>query len=403
MDVNYADFFYQSSLRATVSRYSVLNAMGCAGLSCAVNEPAASTASSPATASSATSTASAAAPSRDCVASPAFARWRSDLSRDFLSCLGGTPWRCPLSIRRGNPIKLTASALDEVGYKSDTGGAGKREYTRERIMFDAEAGLTTPAYLLVPEGADTSTPTAVALAGHGFGVADIVGLTPGGDEQTPGGSGYHKAFAVALAQRGFVVIAPELLGFGELKLERDIDPKNPGSSSCNAISSMLLMIGRTMAGVRVNQARRCIDVLAELGYGMSPVAMGISGGGLVCAYTTALEERVRACCVSGFANTYRGCILAMHHCVDNYQPNLLLTADMPDILSLIAPRPMLWESGEHDPIFPIANVVEAEAIVRRVYDAYGRSGDFILDRFDDEHVIHGVKSYDFLWDHATKS
>jgi hypothetical protein len=44
--------------------------------------------------------------------------------------------------------------------------------------------------------------------------------------------------------------------------------------------------------------------------------------------------------------------------------------------------------------------MEAEGIVRRVYRAYNEDGSFVLDRFGDEHVIHGIKSYDFLWNHA---
>jgi len=366
MSNNYADKYYQASLAAASSRYGIENVLDDAPNIQALDA--------------------------------AIARWRSDLSREFLSCLGGRPRPCPLDIRRGEQKRLVANAFDEVGY-----AGAAINYTRERIVFEAEAGLLTPAYLLVPEGADASTPTVVALEGHGFGVADIVGLNPDGSEQAPGESGYQKAFAVGLAQRGFVVIAPELMGFGELKLERDVDPDNPRGSSCNAISSMLLMIGRTMAGVRVNQASRCIDALAELGYAyQKPVVMGISGGGLVCAYLAALDERVHACCVSGFANTYRGCFLAMHHCVDCYQPGLLLTADMPDILSLIAPRPMIWESGELDPIFPIKDVIDAERVVRRVYNIYGKDEHFVLDRFPDDHMIHGVEAYDFLWKHATR-
>jgi len=368
MEHNFADLFYESTLASTAARHDVARLLDGLPAGCAKTRL------------------------------DALARWRSDLSVDFISCLGGIPHQCPLNIIRSEPKPLLANALDEVGYK---GGIANRKYTREYIIFENEAGLSTPAYLLTPDGADGSTPTIVALAGHGFGVADIVGLRPDGSEQAPGESGYHKAFAVALAQRGFVVIAPELLGFGELRLARDIKPDNPGVSSCNAISTMLMMVGRTMAGARVNQARRCIDALAELGYGAPPVAMGISGGGLVCAYFAALDERVRACCVSGFANTFRGCFLAMHHCVDCYQPDLLRIAEMPDLLSLIAPRPMIWEAGESDPIFPIDAVMDAERIVRRVYDEYGRGGDFAVDRFPKDHQIHGVAAYDFLWKYAT--
>ena len=390
MGERYADLFYQASLAAVDSRHNITKVLNKA---LAIDRASAlENAAPPADAATAGGGDGASA-----AMISALSRWRSDLHRDFIACLGGVPWQCPLNIRRGEQKKLTAVALNEVEYK---GYAGARGYTRERIVFEAESGLLTPAYLLTPDGAGAATPTVIALAGHGFGVADIVGLRPDGAEQQPGESGYHKSFAVALAQRGFVVLAPELLGFGELRLARDVKPDNPGASSCDAISTMLFMIGRTMAGVRVNQARRCVDVLAELGYRQAPVAMGISGGGLVCSYFAAVDDRVRACCVSGFANTYRGCVLAMHHCVDNYQPGLLLAADMPDILSMIAPRPMIWESGEHDPIFPIANVLEAEAIVRRVYEALGKGDNFEVDRFPDVHTIHGVRSYDFLWKHA---
>ena len=423
MGVNYADLFYQSTIKAAASRYDVESVLDCAAVEAAAGSAAGTCAACAGAGAGLAGAAGAAADGAGAGAAVGMAEtvgaagaagagpagmapvlasrlslWRSDLSREVLACLGGSPWQCPLNIQRGEPKSLVAAAFDEVGYK---GAPGVSNYTRERIVFEAEAGLLTPAYLLVPEGSDASTPVVVALEGHGFGVADIVGLNPDGSEQTPGESGYQKAFAVGLAQRGFVVVAPELMGFGELRMDRDYKPDNLRDSSCNAISSMLLMVGRTMAGVRVNQARRCIDVLSELGYVNNPVVMGISGGGLVCAYLSALDERVRACCVSGFANTYRGCFLAMHHCIDCFQPNLLLTADMPDVLSLIAPRPMLWESGELDPIFPIADVMEAERIVRRVYKTYGKDENFVLDRFPEDHQIHGVVSYDFLWRHAT--
>jgi pimeloyl-ACP methyl ester carboxylesterase len=150
----------------------------------------------------------------------------------------------------------------------------------------------------------------------------------------------------------------------------------------------------------VNEARRCVDALAAFGYRADPVAMGISGGGLVCSYFAALDDRVRACCVSGFANTYRGSVLAMAHCVDNFQPGLLHIAEMPDVLSLIAPRPMIWESGERDPIFPIERVEEAARTVRSVYATLGAQSLFVVDRFDGNHRIKGALAYDFLWEHA---
>ncbi len=301
--------------------------------------------------------------------------WRAALRADLTACLGGEPADVSLDIERGQPVSMEG-------------------YTRERIVFTSEAGLRTPAYLLLPDGYSAAVPVAVALAGHGCGVKPVVGLDPQGD--TLRGEDYLKAFGVSLCRSGFAVIAPELLGFGELRLERDDAEDDPSASSCYALSAMLLSCGRTLAGARVWQARRCLDAMRNLGFTGNAAAMGISGGGLVCAYMAALDDRVSACCVSGFANTYRGSILGMHHCIDNFQPGLMLAAEMPDVLAAVAPRPMLWEAGERDPLFPMETVLEAHAIVGSVYAALGASANFALDRFDGGHCIHGEMAYNFL-------
>ena len=81
--------------------------------------------------------------------------------------------------------------------------------------------------------------------------------------------------------------------------------------------------------------------------------MGISGGGTVTLFATALEPRIRAAMVSGYLNTFRDSIGSLAHCIDNYVPGILNWAEMHDVAGLIAPRPLFVESGEKDNIFPI--------------------------------------------------
>ena len=50
--------------------------------------------------------------------------------------------------------------------------------------------------------------------------------------------------------------------------------------------------------------------------------VGISGGGLVTQFTAALDDRIKAACVSGFCSRFEACILSIHHCIDNYVPGL---------------------------------------------------------------------------------
>lgn len=306
--------------------------------------------------------------------------WRDGMRGGLTKVLGGFPQGGDLAVERGTP-------------------AAREGYSMEKLSFLSEEGLRTPAYLLIPDGAGRDTPVAVALHGHGYGVRAIVGLShddrPIGDEEE-----YQRSFAVRLVRRGFIVVAPELLGFGDLRMARDDSPTNPNAISCHNLSSLLLSVGRTMAGVRVLQAMRSLDALRAMGYPGRAVAMGISGGGLTCAYFAALDDRVSACCVSGFANTYRGSIFAVHHCIDNYQPDLLLSVEEPDVLCGIAPRPMIWEAGDEDDIFPIEAVRQARGIVGRAYEKLGAADAFEVDVFHGGHQVSAAVSIGFLAKHA---
>lgn len=269
-------------------------------------------------------------------------------------------------------------------------------YVRIKLSYLSEPGLRTPAYLLIPDGFRPGGAAVVAIHGHGYGVKDIVGLNADGSERT-GDPGYEKDFGVALARRGMMVIAPELFGFGELRMQDD-QAGEPGASSCHQLTTTLLMYGRTMAGVRVGQCMRAIDLLAARGEaGMGRVGcMGISGGGLVSTFLAALDDRISAAVVSGYANSFRASIFSIPHCVDNFLPGLALDAEMEDVLSLIALRPMLWESGTRDPIFPIEAARRAADTVRSVYAAQGAEERFEHDVFEADHQISGARSYDFL-------
>jgi dienelactone hydrolase len=141
----------------------------------------------------------------------------------------------------------------------------------------------------------------------------------------------------AAVQRGYAVLAIEILGFGR---RREAPyPASPDASSCQTLSGTALMLGQTMAGWRVYDAMRAIDYLEtrpevdEKRIG----AMGISGGGLNALYVAALDTRVRATVVSGFLNTFRDSMIGVHHCIDNFIPGLLLDAEMSDIAGLVAP------------------------------------------------------------------
>ncbi|TDF92540.1 dienelactone hydrolase family protein [Paenibacillus piri] len=304
-----------------------------------------------------------------------WSEWRERLRGRFIEKLGGFP--------------AEAADLTPVVMESDDCGT----YIRQRVQIQTYPGLHMPVYLLIPKRRSGPLGTVVACHGHGYGSKDIVGLTPEGQVKT-GDPGYQKNFAVELVNRGFLVAAPELFGFGDRKLQEDAK----GPNSCSRLSSFLLAMGQTMAGYRVYETMRCIDYLLtrEETDAQRIGIMGISGGGLVCSFAAALDDRIAAAVVSGFANTFQASILGMHHCIDNYVPGLSQLAEMPDLLGLIAPKPMLIEAGTQDPIFPVHATLEAYDQLRAIYRLLNEEERLALDLFEGGHQISGGMAYDWL-------
>lgn len=270
-------------------------------------------------------------------------------------------------------------------------------YSREFVTLQAGPDVTIPAWVLVPEGAQGPRPAVIAVHGHGNGVDDVVGIDPDGSERDEP-IGYHQNFAVALARRGFVVIAPEVLGFGRQRDPADV-AAGPGQSSCYNAALWGMMLGQPLLGRRVADIGRATDYLAtrpEVDAARIGV-MGISGGGMVALFAAALDERLRAAAISGYLSTFRDSVLSIRHCLCNYVPGLLAEAEMYDVAALLAPRPLVVEAGTHDPIFPIDSVRYSYDRVRRSYALLGAEERMASDFFDGDHRISGAVAYDFLW------
>lgn len=275
------------------------------------------------------------------------------------------------------------------------------DFIRRKIVISTAPQTKMPVYILTPKGATGKLPVAIAYAGHGYGVADIVGLWEDGTERMEV-EGYHDDFAVRLCRKGFLVAAPEISCFGERQRDFSfLGPHDCGApSTCHNAATYAMMLGKSVLGMRVRDGFRLIDFLgtlpeADLG---RLGAMGISGGGMLTFFHTALDERIKACVVSGYFSSFKDSILAMNHCTCNFAPGLLNIGEMRDIVGLITPRPMLFEAGTRDPIFPIAVVRESVARAREICAIFGgdRDCDVEFDEFEGRHRISGRRSYDFL-------
>lgn len=277
----------------------------------------------------------------------------------------------------------------------------KGDYVREKIILRTSKYSLMPVYLLVPKGRKGPFPVVVAFHGHGYGAKEIVGLWEDGQERNAP-DGYQGDFAIALCRRGFAVAAPEISCFGERQTDFSFVNTTIGqpnhATSCTHAAKWAFHFGGSVMGLRVHDGERLIDYLgtrrdldcARLG------AMGISGGGMHAMYSACLDERIKACVISGYYSTYRDSILSMHHCFCNFIPGLHQFGEMHDLIGLLAPRPVLVEAGNYDPLFPIAAVTKSVSKARTVYRRFRAEENFQADYFEGRHRIHGKRAYDFL-------
>ena len=142
-----------------------------------------------------------------------------------------------------------------------------------------------------------------------------------------------------------------------------------------------------MMGLRVWDGMRAVDYLATRPEADSARlgAMGISGGGAHTYFSTACDDRIRACVISGYFCDWRQSILTVNHCTCNFVPGLLRHGELSDFAGLIAPRPCLIEAGRRDTIFPIAGVRATVERAKAAWRAFGAEDALATDEFDGRH------------------
>ena len=295
--------------------------------------------------------------------------WRARTRAELAARLGTHP----------EPVPLDLEVTEEV----DCG-----DYTRRRIVFDVEATMSVPAYLLVPHARRNAVPGPAVLAihGHGAGKSLVCGIEPGG----PGDD-----YAHALASLGYVVLAPDLRGFGERA-----DWMPPDKYHCDWD-----LVCATMAGVvplerNLWDLQRALDVLCDdpLVDPARVATAGLSYGGTCSLFLAALDDRVRVAVVSGYLSSWRAAhTIPWNMCGSQVMPGQLGAIEHVDIAALIAPRPLLVESGTDDVIFPVASARATVAQLRALNDRLGAPPDAIVhDVFAGEHRWHGTEVPAFL-------
>lgn len=243
------------------------------------------------------------------------------------------------------------------------------DYTRLTLRITAAEKEVVPAYLYVPEKKSSKKLFPAMLALH---ETDPLG------KMSVDGKGHHThlAYAKELAQRGFVVIAPDYPGFGDLKgYDFEKDTYQSG----------------TMKSIFDNM--RCVDLLQQR-KDVDPNRIGVIGhslGGHTALFTAAFDTRLKvvisSCGWTPMEFYDAGDEVTKRHggrlgpwAQNVYMPLLRekykldaknFPFDFKEVIAALAPRAFFSNSPVNDGNFAVAGVKKGIADVSEVYRFLG--------------------------------
>jgi len=236
-------------------------------------------------------------------------------------------------------------------------------YTRHRVVFDSEATMSVPAYLLVPNARRARGPAVLAIHGHGPGKSEIVGLRDEGAM----GTEHPGDYAHQLAEAGYLVLAPDLRCFGERA-----DPVPADHYLCDANLVAAVAAGRNPLADNLHDLVCSLDLLSDHPL-VDPSRIGAAGfsyGGTMALFLSAWDTRVRATIVSGYFSSWRAAHRVPYNlCGSQVLFGMLGQIEHVDLAGLVAPRALLVESGREDFLFPVESAAQSMTELAAVYAA----------------------------------
>lgn len=233
------------------------------------------------------------------------------------------------------------------------------EYTCTKLTIQVEPGDRLPVILLTPNNQTAPAPAMLCL--HPTNPAGKLVVLGEGNEP-------NRAYAVELARRGYVALAPDYPGFGDYK--PDVYAMGYASATAKGVWNHM----------------RCIDFLQSLP-NVVPARIGCIGhslGGHNTLFLGLFDERVKllvtSCGFNAFAKYYGGDLTGWSH--NGYMPRIAeiygkdparMPWDFPQLLAALAPRPVFINAPLHDENFEVSGVRDCVEFAKSAYGPLAES------------------------------
>jgi dienelactone hydrolase len=252
-----------------------------------------------------------------------------------------------------------------------TGVSEQPEFVVEKLLFQSSPGLYVTANLYRPKVVEGRLPAVLYVCGHAQVVKDGV---------IYGNKAHYQHHAAWYAANGYVCLVLDTLQLGEL----------PGLHHGMYRKGMWWWQNRgyTPAGIEAWNGVRAIDYLCtrpEVDRKRIGVT-GRSGGGATSWWLGAIDDRLAAVVPVAGITDLRDHVVgghfagphAAHGVIEGHCDCMFITNtyrwDYDTVAALVAPKPLLVENTDADPIFPEGGVRRIYEQLKRVYGWYG-AGD----------------------------
>jgi dienelactone hydrolase len=289
--------------------------------------------------------------------------------------LPGADYRVPLDVKVDEEVK--------VG-----------ELTRRKITYRTGPKQRVAAYLFLPPvPARNRVPAVLCLhpTGElGKGIAAAIGGKP------------NRQYALELAQRGYVTLAPDYPTFGDYRC--DFDPKDGWQSGT------MRAIWDNLRSVDLLQSLEQVD-RDQIG------AIGHSLGGHNAIFTAVFDPRIKAtvssCGFTRFHKYYAGDLTGWTS--PRYMPRIAevygkspdrMPFDFPELIAALAPRAFFTNSPLRDGNFEVSGVRDSIAAAQPIFALHGVTGNLQAVYPDSDHDFPNearAQAYAFLDRHLGKS